>query len=53
MRSGHHRMRIVVTASEEYRKKCGRTDYSETREYTVNVVPRATYAGNMLILITK
>jgi hypothetical protein len=54
MRSGEHRMRIVVTPSEEYRRKCGHTDYSETREYTVNIVPKATtYGGNMLLLITE
>jgi hypothetical protein len=47
-RSGSHRMRIVVTPSEEYRKKCGNIDSSETREYTVNVIPKAAYRGNML-----
>lgn len=40
-----HRMRIVVSPSEEYRRKCGRTDYSETREYTVNIIPKTTIPG--------
>jgi hypothetical protein len=49
-RVGSHRMRIVMQPSEEYRKKCGRTDYSETREYTVNIIPRTTYGYESKIL---
>jgi hypothetical protein len=45
MRNGQHRMRLVVTSSENYRRTCGRTDYNETREYTVNIIPRMKYAG--------
>jgi hypothetical protein len=48
IRSGSHRMRVVVKPSEEYQRKCGNTDYSETREYTVNIIPRTTYGGNIL-----
>ncbi|CAF1485010.1 unnamed protein product, partial [Rotaria sordida] len=33
-------MRIVVKSSEEYNRICGRYDYSETREYTVNIIPK-------------
>ena len=52
-KSGTHIMRIVVIPSEEYRQKCGSTDYRETREYTVNVVPKVAHRGNVLFLVTK
>jgi hypothetical protein len=45
MRTGSHRMRLVVMPSENYRRTCGRTDYNETRDYTVNIIPRTTYLG--------
>ncbi|CAF4634972.1 unnamed protein product [Rotaria sp. Silwood2] len=45
MRSGTHLMRVVVKSSDEYIRKCGKSDYSETREYTVNIIPKATYSG--------
>ena len=51
--TGPHRMRILVMPSEEYRKKCGNTDYRETREYTINIIPRTAYRGNTLILILQ
>jgi hypothetical protein len=42
-------MRIVITPSDEYRKKCGNSgDASETREYTVNILPRTAFRGNIL-----
>ncbi|CAF1054101.1 unnamed protein product [Adineta steineri] len=41
IKSGPYRMRIVVMPSEEYHKKCGQSDYRETREYTVNIIPKA------------
>jgi hypothetical protein len=44
-KSGIHRMRLTVTASEEYQRDCGAIDNKETREYTVNIIPKATYAG--------
>jgi hypothetical protein len=47
IKSGSHRMRVVVKSSEEYRRKCGATDHSETREYTINIISRATHGGNM------
>ncbi|CAF1490319.1 unnamed protein product [Rotaria sordida] len=56
-KDGSHIMRIVVKSSEEYNRICGRYDYSETREYTVNIIPKEpskeisqdTYVtGNML-----
>ena len=40
-----HRMRIVVSPTDEYRRKCGQTDYSETREYTVNILPKTILPG--------
>ena len=52
-KSGTHRMRIVVMPSEEYHQNCGRTDYRETREYTVNIIPKAVYRGNTLLLTAK
>jgi hypothetical protein len=45
MRTGSHRMRLVVMPSENYRRTCDRTDYNETRDYTVNIVPRTRYLG--------
>lgn len=50
---GPHRMRIVVVPSEEYRRKCGNTDYRETREYTINVISRTTPRGSTLFLNTR
>jgi hypothetical protein len=43
MTNRQHRMRIVVLDNENYRRTCGRTDYTETREYMVNIIPRARY----------
>ncbi len=45
MQIGRHRMRLVVMPSENYRRICDRTDYNETREYIVNIVPRTRYLG--------
>ena len=45
IKAGLHRMRIKLTPSEDYRLKCDNADYSETREYTVNIIPRIAYAG--------
>ena len=42
-KSGLHRTRLSVTASEEYQRECGAVDYKETRFYTLNVVPRLRY----------
>ncbi|CAF4097309.1 unnamed protein product, partial [Rotaria magnacalcarata] len=40
-RIGQHRMRLSLMVNDDYRKQCGETDYSETREYMVNIVPKA------------
>ncbi|CAF0730457.1 unnamed protein product [Adineta steineri] len=37
---GPHRMLISVIRSEVHQRKCGSTDYSDTKEYTLNVIPR-------------
>ncbi|CAF2790009.1 unnamed protein product [Rotaria sp. Silwood2] len=52
-KAGHHRMRLSVMRSEDYQRQCGSTDYSETREYTVNIVPRKTCAGKICTFIDK
>ena len=44
-RTGPYRMRLVVTSNEQYRRQCGDNDYRETREYTVNIVPKNSQAG--------
>jgi len=50
-KAGQHRMRLSLMPSKDYRKKCGKTDYTETREYTVNIVPKATCGGKIYTLI--
>jgi hypothetical protein len=50
-KAGPHRMHLSLLPSEDYRKKCGNTDYSETREYTVNIVPKAICGGKIYPLI--
>jgi hypothetical protein len=37
-------MRLTVTPSEEYQRDCGYAASPETRDYTVNIVPKAAYA---------
>jgi hypothetical protein len=49
-KTGFHLMRLSVIPSEEYRRNCGTTDYNEERQYTVNVVPKATYSGKFFSL---
>ncbi len=50
-KAGSHRMRITVTPSEKYQGDCGTVNYQEAREYTVNIVPKATYSGNLVCLL--
>lgn len=45
MKGGSHRMRIVVRPGDEYDKKCGRSQYSETREYTVHIISKPGYVA--------
>jgi len=44
-RSRRHQMQIVVMQNENYRRICGYNDYNETREYTINIIPRIKYIG--------
>ncbi|CAF4996413.1 unnamed protein product, partial [Rotaria sp. Silwood1] len=39
-KSGPHRMRLDVTLNEQYRQKCGKNYYRETREYNVTIVKK-------------
>ena len=43
LKTGKHQMRLTVQSSEQYRRLCGRVDYNETRDYTVNIIPRSGY----------
>jgi hypothetical protein len=44
-KSQRHQMKIVVMQNENYRRICDRDDYNETREYTINIIPRIKYLG--------
>ncbi|CAF3977785.1 unnamed protein product [Adineta steineri] len=44
---GPHRMLISVIRSEAYQTKCGSTGYNDTKEYTLNVIPRKKCVGKM------
>jgi hypothetical protein len=50
-KAGTHRMRIRLMRSEAYQKQCGKTEHSETREYTVNIIQRKRCQGNICSLI--
>jgi hypothetical protein len=49
VRTGQHRMRIVVAHTDHYRRTCGRSDHKETREYTANIVSRGGYSGKYFL----
>ena len=51
VRSGPHRMRLVVNFNEQYQRKCGNNDYRETREYNVNIVQKNSQSGKDFHLI--
>jgi hypothetical protein len=38
VKTGPHTLRIVVTLNEQYRKRCGNSFYTETRDYNVTIV---------------
>jgi hypothetical protein len=40
-----HRMRVIVAPSEYYIRTCGYSGYNETREYSLTIIPKTTYAG--------
>jgi hypothetical protein len=50
-KAGPHRMRLRLTRSEIYQRQCGNNDYGETREYTVNIIPRKRCEGKICPLI--
>lgn len=50
-KAGQHRMRIRLMRSEAYQRQCGNTDYSEIREYTVNIIPRKRCEGKICLFI--
>lgn len=43
--NGHHRMRIIIAPSEYYIRTCGYSNYNETREYSLSIIPKMKYAG--------
>jgi hypothetical protein len=50
-KAGQHRLQLSLMPSEDYRRTCSSIDDSETREYTVNIIPKATCEGKMFPLI--
>ena len=50
-KAGQHRMRLGVMRSEAYRRNCGDAGHSDTREYTVNIIPRKKCAGKIRKLL--
>ncbi len=45
IKGGIHRMRFIVIPTEDYYRSCGVVQFDETREYTVNILPKARYSG--------
>lgn len=45
IKNGPHLMRIHVIPSTHYINNCGYSDYSEVRDYSINIVPRTKYSG--------
>jgi hypothetical protein len=50
IKSGPHRMRLVVMLNDQYRRQCDNNDYSETREYTITIVSNTIQPGNYLLV---
>ncbi|CAF4301363.1 unnamed protein product, partial [Adineta steineri] len=40
IKSGQHRMKVIVKSSDEYINKCGNNDYYHTREYMINIISK-------------
>ena len=51
IRAGSHHMHVSVVPNEEYQRECGTVQYPETREYTVNILPKATHSGKSFLSI--
>lgn len=47
-KAGSHRMRLRVYPGKEFRKNCGTHDYSETRDYKVNIISKPTYVASIV-----
>lgn len=50
-KAGLHTMRITLVLNEEFRKICTKTDYTETREYKVNVISKPICQGKYYLII--
>jgi hypothetical protein len=50
-KSGSHRMLLRMTPSSDYLRQCANNDYSETRDYTVNIIHKAPCEGKIYLLI--
>lgn len=50
IKSGPHLMRVTVTLNEQYRQKCGRNYFIESRDYNVTIVRPNTKLGTLLCL---
>jgi hypothetical protein len=46
---GSHRLQVVVTMNEQYRRKCDNNDYKETREYLVSIVPNTQHTRRLML----
>ena len=46
---GRHRMYLSLVPSDDYRKACSSIDFSEIREYTVNIIRKATCEGKICL----
>ncbi|CAF0777755.1 unnamed protein product [Adineta ricciae] len=47
IKSGPHRMKLVVTLNEQYRRKCNIYDYQETKFYTVTIVSHTATSSEL------
>lgn len=43
--AGKHRMRLSLMVNDQYRTECGNNDYTESREYMINIIPKALCEG--------
>jgi hypothetical protein len=50
-KAGSHRMHLNLIPSEDYRKKCGKTGYKETREYKVKIISKPICNGKIYVFI--
>lgn len=47
-KAGPHKTKIQMIRSEDYVNKCGKSDHNETREYTINIIPKVQDTGNRI-----